>query len=255
MKLIERSPTGTQGNSIPYLDRIKGIWIYGMTWDRDIQAQQVLIQRLASNLDNTYTLISNVPVSGISLPVPLVLISESGVRTFGVSADMGIFSFKDGKWYKLDEQRERYRLSSPNVVRRTAVMSKAVIAYLKDNGIIVDEAEPMLYFAQPGVHVEDNESPVILLQSDGLERFISNLRSEKPVLDVMELQRITDILINSKPDAKVKQRELPTRSTLSSTIGFGKYQMKAWQWMILFVLVMLMLITVIVASIIVANTS
>lgn len=255
MKLIERSPTGTQGSSISFLDRIKGIWSYGLAWDRDIQAQQELIQRLASNLDNTYTLISNVPVSGIAIPVPVVLIGESGVRTFCVSADKGIFSIKDGKWYKLDEQREQYRISRPNLVRRTAVMSRAVIEYLKEKGIFVDEADGMLYFTQPGVHLDAAESPVLLLQSDGLDRFIANLRNEKPVLDAMELQRITDILIKSKPDPKVKPRELPTRSTLSSTVGFGEYQMKAWQWMILFALAILMLITVIVTSIIVASTS
>ena len=53
MKLIERSALGTRGSSIPFLDRIKGIWTYGLTWDRDTQAQQVLIQHLGSLLDNS----------------------------------------------------------------------------------------------------------------------------------------------------------------------------------------------------------
>ena len=255
MKLIERSPTGTQGSSVHLLDRVKGIWTFGVSWDRDTHAQQVLIQRLAGLLDNTYTLVSNVPVTGISIPVPLVLIGKTGVRIFCVSGDTGIFSLKDDKWYKLDEQKEQYRPSRPNLVRRTALMSRAVIEYLREKGIFVDEAEPALYFAQPGVHIDADDSPVTLLQSDGIDRFVSNIKNENSVLDAMELQRITDILIKSKPKAKVKKQELPTRSTLSSTVGFGDYQMKVWQWIILFVLAMLMLITIILAAFLVINTT
>ena len=255
MKLIERSPLGSQGSSIPLLDRVKGIWSFGLSWDRDTQAQHVLIQHLGKLLDNTYTLISNVPVPGFSVPVPLVLIGRTGLRTFSVSADTGIFSLKGEKWYKLDEQKEQYRLVRPNLVRRTALMSRAIIEYLSEMGIYVDQAEAILYFTQPGVHIDAAESPVNLLQSDGIDRFTANLKNEDVILDAMELQRITDILIKSKPKSKASKQELPSRSTLSNSVGFGDFRLKAWQWMVLFVLAVFMLITVIVTAVIIVNTA
>jgi hypothetical protein len=253
MKLIERSPIGAQGSSVPVLDRVKGIWAYGFTWDRDIQAQQVLIQDVGSLLDNSYTMITNIPVPGFSIPVPLVLVGKNGLRTFCVSADTGIFSLKNGKWYKLDQQKEQYRPARPNLVSRTALMSRAIIDYLKDKGIFVDEAQPVLYFTKPGVHIDVEESPVKLLQSDGVNRYISNFVNGDVILDAMELQRITEILISSKPAAKTKMRDLPSRSTLSSSVGFGDFRLKAWQWLILFVLAVFMLITVIVTAVIILN--
>ena len=255
MKLIERSPIGAQGSSIPFIDRVKGIWAYGLTWDRDIQAQQVLIQQLGNLLDNSYTLITNIPVPGFSIPVPLVLVGKTGLRMFCVSADTGIFSLKDGKWYKLDEQKEQYRSSRPNLVSRTALMSRAIIEYLKEKGIFVDEAEPTLFFTKPGVHIDADESPVNLLQSDGVDRYTSNLVNEDVILDAMELQRITEILIKSKPNPKAKMQDLPSRSTLSSSVGIGDFRLKAWQWLILFVLAVFMLITVIVTAVIILNTT
>jgi hypothetical protein len=255
MKLIERSPIGSQGGSIPLVDRAQGIWRYGFTWDRDTQAQKTLITYLGDLLDNSYTLISNVPVPGFSLPVPLVLIGQTGLRTFCISADKGLFSLKGNQWYKLDEQKEQYRPSRPNLVRRTALMSRAITEYLKEKGIYLDEDQAILFFSQPGVYIDAPESPVLLLQSDGVDRFASELVDGDIVLDAMELQRITDILIKSKSGSKGKQQQIPSRSTLSKWIGFGDFQLKVWQWMVLFLLAVFMLIIVIVTAVIILNTT
>jgi len=255
MKLIERSLVGSQDSTIPFLDRIQGIWKFGFTWDRDTQAQKVLIDDLSNVLDNSYTLISNVPLPGFSVPVPAVLIGKTGLRIFCVSGDTGIFSLKGEQWYKLDEQKEQYRPSRPNLVRRTALMSRAIIEYLKEKGIFVDEYEPILYFAQPGVQIDAEGAPVNMLERDEIERFAAELVSERTVLDAMELQRITEILVQSRPKAAKKNQEMPSRSTLSGNVGFGDFRLKAWQWLILFLLAILMLITVIVTAVIILNTA
>lgn len=255
MKLIERSPFGAQGSTIPFFDRIRGIWKFGLSWDRDMQAQHLLIKQLDNLLDNSYTLISNVPVPGFSIPVPLVLVSKTGVYTFCASAHMGIFSYKNEQWYQLDEQKEQYRPSRPNIVRRTAIMSRAIIEYLKKKGIYVDEREPVLYFSNPGVHIDVDESQVNLVLSDGLNRLVASLAGEAVILDEMELQRITDILIKSASKSITKEQELPSRSSLSGSVGIGDFRLQAWQWLILFVLAIFMLITVIITAVIILNTT
>jgi hypothetical protein len=183
------------------------------------------------------------------------LIGQTGLRTFCVSADKGIFSLKGEQWYKLDEQKQQYRPSRPNLVRRTAMMSRAIIEHLKEKGIYLDESEATLFFTQPGIHIDAPESPVRLLQSDGIERFTASLINEDIVLDSMELQRITDILIKSKPKQTKGEQQLPSRSTLSKYIGFGDFQLKVWQWIILFFLAIFMLITVILTAVIILNTA
>ena len=60
MKVIERSPIGGDGGPNSITDRIKGIWQFGLSWDRDLQAQSELTRLLGSALDNTYTMICNV---------------------------------------------------------------------------------------------------------------------------------------------------------------------------------------------------
>jgi hypothetical protein len=50
-------------------------------------------------------------------------------------------------------------------------------------------------------------------------------------------------------------QDLPSRSTLSSSVGLGDLSLKAWQWLILFVLAVFMLITVIVTAVIILNTA
>lgn len=254
MKLIERSAIGSQDSSLPLIDRVRGIWKYGLAWDRDVQAQQVLIKHLAKLLDNSYTLITNIPVPGFSIPVPVVLIGPTGLRTIYVSGDKGIFSFKENQWYKLDEQKEKYRASRPNLIRRTAMMSRAIINYLQQNGVYVEEEQPTLFFAQPGVYVEAPESPVHLLHDDGVDRFVTDFVEGDILLDTMELGRITDLLISSQPDEAAEQKQLPSRSSLEKYIGYGGFQLKVWQWLILFVLAILMLITLIITAIFIINT-
>ena len=253
MKVIERSPIGGEGSSKSFADRVKGIWQFGLSWDQDIQAQRGLISKLGKVLDNSYTMISNVTLPGYSLPVPLVLIGHTGVRTMYVSAGKGIFRIKGDNWYKLDEKNESYKPSRPNLVRRTMLMSRAIIEYLKENGYFLDENEAVLFFAQPGVYLDAPESPIRLLQSDGVDGYVGSLKEESTVLDATEMQHITEILTKSKPALPKRNEDLRSLTPPSETIGFGEFQLKVWQWIILFVLTILMLITVILTAVIIVN--
>jgi hypothetical protein len=260
MKLIKRPVVASQGSSIHLLDRVQGIWKFGYSWDRDTQAQKMLVDQLSSRLDNSYTLVSNVPVPGFSMPVPLVLFGRTGLRTLCVSAEKGIFSLKGDKWYKLDEQKEQYRPSRPNLVRRTAMMSRAVVEYLGEKGIYVEEQQAVLFFTQPGIHIDASASPVLLLQNDEVDRFITDFVNDDIRLDTLEVQRITEILMESRPAPVEKQqprssRSLLSNSPLSNYVGIGDFQLKAWQWLVLFFLAIFMLITVILTAVIILNTA
>ncbi|MGW8144409.1 MAG: hypothetical protein ACWGN2_08430 [Anaerolineales bacterium] len=253
MKVIERSPISGDGGPNSIVNRVKGIWRFGLSWDRDVQAQSVLIQNLESILDNTYTMVRNVPLPGFSLPVPLVLISQTGVRTFYASAVRGIFRVKGDNWYKLAEKDGRYKLDRPNLVRRTELMSRAVIDYLGKNNIYLDESEPVLYFAQPGVHVDAPESPVRLLQIDGVNRYAASLLDENTVLNAMEIHHIIEVLSRSKSIQRSSSKS--SLNLPSDMVGYGDFQLKIWQWILLFFLAIFMLITVIITAVIIVGST
>jgi hypothetical protein len=255
MKVIERSPIGGDGGPNSIVSRVKGIWQFGWSWDRDIQAQSTLVRSLGAVLDNTYTIISNVALPGFSLPVPLVLIGQTGVRTFYASAVKGIFRVKGDNWYKLAENDKRYKLVRPNLVRRTELMSRAIIDYLGENSIYLDETESVLFFSQPGIHVDAPESPIRLLQIDGVNRYAASLKEEKTVLDAMEIHHITEILTKSKSTGAKSSESFGSLKPPSDMVGFGDFKLKVWQWILLFVLAMLMLITVIITAVIIVNAT
>ncbi len=253
MKVIERSPIGGEGGPTGINDRIKGIWQFGFSWDQDIQAQQVLISRLGRMLDNSYTIISNVAITESALPVPLVLVGPIGVWTFYVTAVKGIFRVKGENWYRLDDKSQHYKPSRPNLIRRSALMSRAINDYLREKGFFLDEAQPVLFFAQPGIHIDAPESPVRLLYSDGVDRFAVNLLEGKAVLDSGEVKRVTEILTKSKPAKPKKDENLSSLMPPQELIGVGEFMLKPWQWIVLFVLAILMLITVIITAYIMLN--
>lgn len=255
MKVIERSPVSGASGQPSFGDRIRGIWQFGLSWDQDLQAQQVLLRRLGKVLDNTYTAICNVALPEFALPVPVVLIGPTGVRTFYVSAAKGIFQIRDDQWYALDNRSKHYKPSRPNLPRRAELMSRAVIDYLKENGYYVEEKEAVLFFANPGIHVESNHTSVHLLYSDGAERFAASLLQEKTILDSFELQRIPDILMESKPAVKETDENMRSIMPPQQLVGVGDIRMRPWQWLVIFVLAVLMLIIIILSAYIVINLS
>lgn len=253
MKVIERSPGSGEGGPAGIDDRIRGVLQHGFSWDQDIRAQQVLIEHFSSLFDNSYTAISNVAVPKYTFPVPLVLVGPIGMRVFYISANKGIYKFKKEKWYVLDEKSEHYRLSRPNIIRRTELLSRAVIEYLQENGIFLEENKPVIFFSQAGIHVDAEDPPVRLLLVDGVYRYTTKLLEEKPTLEEREIQRIIELLTTSKPAVrKHKDREssfLPEQEA----VGIGELRMKPWQWVVLFLLAVFMLIAIILTAYVVVN--
>jgi hypothetical protein len=253
MKVIERSPIGGEGDQTSLGDRAKGIWQFGLSWDQDIQAQQVLIKDLGKSFGNSYTVISNVAIPDFSLPVPLVLVGPIGVRTFYVSAAKGIFRLKEDNWYMLDDKSQHYKLSRPNLVRRTELMSRAITDYLKLEGYYFEKKKAVLFFSQPGIHIDAPQSSVHMLFSDGVDRFAASLLQEETILDSSELRHITGILTKSKPAKPKKNDNLRSLKPPQELIGVGQFMFKPWQWIVIFVLAILMLIAIILTAYVLVN--
>ena len=162
---------------------------------------------------------------------------------------------KGDNWYKLAEKDRRYKLDRPNLVRRTELMSRAIIDYLGKNSIYLDESEAVLFFAQPGIHVDAPESSIRILQIDGVSRYAAALKDEKTVLDAMEIHHIIDVLTKSRSTRRPTNQNIRSLNIPSDMVGYGDFKLKIWQWILLFFLAILMLITVIVSMMIIVGAT
>ena len=233
MRVIDRSPYRNEDGSIGLGDRIRGTWKFGLAWYKESQAQDRLIDHLHAQLDNTYTLVRDIVLPGLEIPIPMVLVGPTGVHVFYASALRGVFRAKESSWSVMNNRDRQYRPSLPNLIKRTALMSRAIHAFLTSKGYQVEDTEPVLFLSDPSVHVDAIHPAVRIVLTDGADRYIENLYQFPQLFDVALVKRISDTLAELKidPDAPRTQKKF----------GIGSLQLYRWQWLVLALLVILQL--------------
>lgn len=161
---------------------------------QETQSQSVFVQALQRSLDNHYFLLENLVLEGPDIPVPLLLIGPGGVWMIYASGEKGVFRARDDAWDRLDERRKNYQPVKPNLLTRAQMMAQAVETYLKRQMGFSHSIEPVLFFSNPGVHVDFLRPTARIVQTDALERFISSLTAAQAILDQATVQQIVRIL-------------------------------------------------------------
>ncbi len=193
MKLIENPATKEKRRSFNLDNLLKS----DRTWAQDTQAQESVIGLLQKALDGRYFLLRNTLLEGLEIPIPLVLVGPPGLRVLYVSGARGVFRARDEFWEKLDERSQNYRTSQPNLISRTALMGRAVDAFLATHVENLPVAEPVLMFSDPGVHVESIHPNVRIVMMDAMERFLTALVQGRPFLTPQQIQLIVNLLSRS----------------------------------------------------------
>jgi hypothetical protein len=161
----------------------------------ELAAQDSLIAALQKSLDKRYVLLRNVSLEGLDVPIPVVLVGPTGVRMIYPSALRGIFRAKDDHWEKLDERSNDFQEARPNLLTRSLLMAKAVTAFLGSKGLPLPQVEPVLYFADPGLHVESTRPAVRIVLVDALDRFVAGILQAPAYQGVEEVEQITKALL------------------------------------------------------------
>jgi hypothetical protein len=233
MKVIDRSPYRDEDGSIALNERMRGTWQFGLAWNKEIQAQDKLIDHLHALLDNQYTLIRDIFLPKLEIPIPVVLIGPTGVRVFYASALQGIYRVRENSLLVLDKSSRQYRPSQPNLIKRTALMSYAILTFLNSKGYPVEEVEPVLFFSDPNIHVDAKDPAVRILLTDGIDRFVEKFSQDLQQIDSTLVKRISDTLASLNIDRSAQKTQ--------KKLGIGTLLLYRWQWLVLAILVILQL--------------
>jgi hypothetical protein len=212
------SPIPYQGGKLPLSDRLRGIFQFGFSWPAEMESQDMVVRILKRSLDNSHTLLRNVLLPEAEITIPFVLISPSGVSVIYNSPIKGVFRAKGNDWEAMDRRNGSFRVSTPNLVRRTNLMKLAVVTFLKGKGYPELPVEGVLVLTDPGTHVDTNKPEVRVILIDALARFGARLMSAEKVIRQEERYKIIRAFSSQleAPKEAPSQGEKPTARPIHS---------------------------------------
>jgi len=204
MQIIDKSPLVSEDGSISFFNRLRGSLQYGKSWFGDMQAQEEVIRAL-SVLDNRYTLLRNIPLPEAGVPIPLVLIGPAGLWVMYVSGLRGVYRAKDDTWMRMDSGH--FRPVTPNLIRRTQLLARALQVYLERQGVRVPEVHTALLFTDPTQHVDVLNPAVRVVLSDAIDRFVLSITRQEEQLPQQTIQAILAVLGTSQDERQALEAE------------------------------------------------
>jgi len=194
MKVIDRSELKTTGQLPGVLTRAMKT-LSSTLLDKDSAAQDVVINALDKMLDNHFVMLRNITLEGPDIPIPLILIGPPGIRVIYASSLKGVFRAKENTWEELDDRSKRFRIARPNLLERTSLLSRAVDTYLASNGVHVPASEPVLFFSNPGVHVDSTRPNVRIVLTDALDRYIASYAQSVAFMEQEQVHEIAKAFV------------------------------------------------------------
>jgi hypothetical protein len=215
MKVIDQSPIRSD---IKPFDKFKvyfnGISKFGWGWKADIEAEETIIASLKQFIDSTYTIVRNVTLEGIDIPIPLVLVGPSGIYVLLASGAAGVFRAKNEVWMEMNRSSRKYAPVRKNLVTRAQLMTRVVDAYLTHHQRPHPPVQTAILFGNAGAHVDSSRSAVRVVLKDGMERFANSVTQADTALKLKsEVQDIVDALTGNLPVEEVLQAE-PAQPTV-----------------------------------------
>lgn len=163
------------------------------------KAQDTLARLFSSGLNNHFVLVRNlvIPDETEKTPgflIPCVLLGPACLLVINPSDLQGFFRAQEDSWLQMEKHAQTYRPASHNLIRETLLMAEQVHNLMQAGGLPYPEVQPVLFFANTGMHVESARPAVRILKFDTVERFLSSLRREEPLLDARQVQVLVDYL-------------------------------------------------------------
>jgi hypothetical protein len=158
------------------------------------EAQDYVANALNKVLDNQFVLLRNITLEGPGIPIPLILLGPAGIQVIYASTAKGVYRAKEGVWEKLDDRNQRFQIDRPNLLERTMLMARALDTFLANQKLELPATEPVLFFSDPGIHIDATRPIVRVLMADALDRYIAGLVTTRSLTDQETTQRAVKVL-------------------------------------------------------------
>jgi hypothetical protein len=179
------------------------------------EAQDFVVNAFNKVLDNQFVLLRNITLEGPDIPIPLILLGPAGIQVIYASTAKGVYRAKEGVWEKMDDRTQRFQIDRPNLLERTMLMGRALDTYLANQGLEVPASEPVLFFSDPGIHIDTTRPIVRVLMADALDRYIAGLVTNRSFVDQDILQRVVKILTRGLDQKGVEGQTIVERDAFS----------------------------------------
>lgn len=199
MRVVDFAPPEPEASTLDnLLSRARELLNLG---DAGLKAQESIITRLKRGLDNRFTLLRNVPLEGLDVPVPMILAGPAGIYMLYISGEKGVYQAKEESWLEISGATRRFQPARRNLIKIAILLARTVDSYLTKSEILHPEVQPVLIFAHPGVHVDTIRPAVRIVLMDAVERFITDLIRASDTLMPGDVRAIVEVL--EKAEAQV----------------------------------------------------
>lgn len=208
MKIIDRAGQGKEEQKSRIVGLIQSR--LGPRATKDEQAEETVITALQRFLDNRYVLLRHISLAGLEVPVPLILAGPPGVRVIVASGLKGVYRAREEAWEVLADSSQNFKLAKPNLLNVTALYARVVSAYLANQGLSLPEVEPVLLFADPGIHIDSTRPAVRIVLADAIDRFTAGLTQGGQFLEIEDVNRVVEALAgpqSDEPGGALEQRD------------------------------------------------
>lgn len=199
MIVIERSSFRDDSGAISLESRLRGTLQFGLRWYGEMEAQQVVTQRLSKALGDEHVLVRNQIVPGTNVTISLILLSPQGVRVIFPSPIRGIYRAKLDEWLVFDSSSRRFKRVRPNLQGAALTMAHQLLRFLKAQGYPLPEIESVLIFTNPRTHVDTARPSVRIVLADAIDHFADNLQQFPAIMDGEDIGAVLDSLATPKP--------------------------------------------------------
>jgi len=174
--------------------------------------KDIFIEALKDTLDNRFIMLCEVSLGGTEGTLPLILIGPTGIWVILPSEAKGVYRASEEVWEELDPRTRGYKPAKNNPMMTAAAKGGALADYLTNQGVEPPPIEPVVFFADPGAHIDTSHPAVRIVL---IERFITSVLRNPLTLDGDSIQIISNILLGKEdPERPITENELRDAYTL-----------------------------------------
>jgi hypothetical protein len=136
--------------------------------------------------------------------MPLILIGPTGVWVVLPTDAKGVYRVTEDLWEELQSKKGGFKPVQPNPMSTVIRQTQELVDYLTGKGIKIPSIEPVVFFSDPGAHIDSTRPSARIVPIDALQRFVITVWRSPVVFDEEEVQFIISDLVCARDEEPIK---------------------------------------------------